>query len=173
MRPLCGPLNMDCFDHTRFILGSHDIATRFWMMHRLLDAPARATAAAPHLLGRNSGVAPRPWIALGERIKRACADLHIAMQCTSGPRNQQQSGDVESSVRVHPAISRKSLHRAGLSSRLYVDMDHAGQGTRRSLPPGVPQVMRDVLVFNSCSSATVHTERCHSRARWAPLPDRH
>ena len=65
-----------------------------------------------------------------------CANLYIAMQYTSGPRNQQQNGGVESSFGVHAAIARKSLHQSGLSSQFFVEaMDHAGQSTRRSLPP--------------------------------------
>ena len=114
------------------------------MMHRLHDASAKATATAlraAHTDLRTHLVDIRAlrldhgshW---RREFERTCADLRVAMQYTSGPRNQQNGG-VESSFGVHAAITRKSPHRAGLSSKFFVEsMDHAGQSTRRSLPPG-------------------------------------
>ena len=43
---LFGPINIELIDHTRYLLALYDIVTGFWMMYRLLDASAKATAAA-------------------------------------------------------------------------------------------------------------------------------
>ena len=43
---LYGPLNIETIDGTRYIMALFDVATGFWMMNRLHDASARATAAA-------------------------------------------------------------------------------------------------------------------------------
>jgi transposase InsO family protein len=82
------------------------------MMHRLPDASSKATAAAlraVHTDLRTYMVDIRTlrldhgthWE--GE-FKRTCAELCVARQHTSGPRNQQQNGGVESNFgrpRVH------------------------------------------------------------------------
>ena len=155
-------------------------------MHRLHDASAKATATTlraahtdlrTHLVGIRALRLDHGSHWRGE-FEKTCAGIHVAMQYTSGPRNQQQNGGVESSFGVHAAIARKSLHRAGLSSKFFVEsMDHAGQSTRRSLPPGGGTVTRmELMIGVKPDYKELHPFGCEVMVRAEPtskaVPDR-
>jgi transposase InsO family protein len=183
---LYGPINFETIDGTRFIMALYDVATGFWMMHRLPDASSKATAAAlraVHTDLRTYMVDIRTlrldhgthWE--GE-FKRTCAELCVARQHTSGPRNQQQNGGVESNFGVHASIARRELHRSGLSSRFYVEsIDHAGQTTRRSLSPSGGKASRmEQMIGVKPDFRELHPFGCEVKVRSEPtskaVPDR-
>ena len=139
---LYGPINMELIDCTRFLLALYGdwVLDDVQASRCIGQSDGGGTARCAHGLAQLLGPIRAVRLDHGSHWKgeftRECADCCIVMQYTSGPRNQQQNGGVESSFGVHAAIARKSLHQSGLSSQFFVEaMDHAGQSTRRSLPP--------------------------------------